>query len=198
MATCSECTNIDITSCDENGEYWCDERLMRVSPCDPACNRFCEAYRRSSSDAERMRENYKSMKSGGGCYITTIVCDILGYGDDVYELQVLRKFRDSVLQKDAKYKKILATYDIVGPQISSHLINEPNREGICKNLFENHIKKVCNLINNGKNEEAINEYMSMTNSLIQFYNISYVITDDYLDNMDVEKSGHGRQIMLAR
>ena len=196
--TCSECTYLD--ECNEDDKmYWCDQKFERVSPNAAACEGFCEAYRRSYETAKSLRENAKdSSSSGSGCFITTVVCEILGYADGSKELQSLRTFRDSVLQKDAKYKKILAIYDVIGPAIVSKIRSEKCKKQICKNLFELSIKKVCELVEESKYSEAIDLYMDMTYLLMRAYGIQDDIDNNYIDNMDVEKSGHGRQIMLAK
>ncbi len=134
-------------------------------------------------------------KSSSLCYLTTIVCNILGFADDVTYLQTLRYFRDEVLQKDEQYKEILATYDIVGPIIAKNLSEEEHRKQIALNLFNLGISKVCKLIEEKKEKEAVELYMEMTKLLISGYEINNIVSEEYLNNMDVSKSGHGRKVL---
>lgn len=128
-----------------------------------------------------------------GCYITTIVCDTLGMDDKVSYLETLREFRNNVLQKNDKYKDILATYDVVGPFISCRLAHDSNNKQIATNLFNLGIKNVCDLIESNKIDEAVSLYSDMTNLLIQGYNITESYDKEYLNKMDMSKSGHGRK-----
>ncbi len=131
------------------------------------------------------------------CFITTIVCNILGMEDNVSYLETLRNFRNNILQKDARYKDILATYDVVGPEISCKLAHDKNRLQICKNLFDLGILNVCKFLENGEQDKAIELYTDMTNLLIQGYGITETYDCDYLNNMDMSKAGHGRRLIRS-
>ena len=138
----------------------------------------------------------KDSKSSSFCYLTTIVCNILGFADDVSYLQMLRHLRNDILQKDEQYKEVLATYDIVGPIIAKNLSEEEHKNQIALNLLNLGIKPVCELLELKKDKEAIQLYKDMTNILIQGYGITKEIDQDYIDNMDVENSGHGRLALI--
>ncbi len=144
-------------------------------------------------------EDYKKeedSKSSFLCYLTTIVCNILGFADDVSYLQMLRHLRNDILQKDEQYKEVLATYDIVGPIIAKKLSEEEHKNQIALNLLNLGIKPVCELLELKKDKEAIQLYKDMTNILIQGYGITEKIDQEYLDNMDVKNSGHGRLALI--
>ena len=192
--TCSECTYMDPSNMDSNKMYYCEKKYERVSPCAAACDGFTKAYSRRDAESKSLREN--STSSSSGCFITTIVCNILGYADNVSYLKALRYFRNEVLQKDEKFKSLLATYDVVGPIISKKLEQDENKKKIYLNLFNLCIKKVCKLVELKKDDEAIELYKDMTNLLIQGYGINETYSEDYLNNMDITKSGHGRVAVL--
>ena len=135
-------------------------------------------------------------KSSSLCYLTTIVCNILGFADDVSYLQILRHLRNDILQKDEQYKDVLATYDVVGPIIAKKLSEEEHKNQIALNLLNLSIKPVCELLELKKDKEAIQLYKDMTNILIQGYGITEKIDQEYLDNMDVNNSGHGRLALI--
>ena len=151
----------------------------------------CNDYNMKSCNIYR---NYMSRNSGG-CYLTTIVCNTLGMDDKVSYLETLRKFRDNVLQKNDKYKEILATYDVVGPVISCNLAHDKNNKQIALNLFNLGIKNVCSLLDENRIDEAISLYMDMTNLLIDGYGIRESYDSSYLDTMDISKAGHGRKLV---
>ena len=127
-----------------------------------------------------------------GCYITTIVCDLLGFDDNCPVLETLRKFRKDVLQTNPKYKDILYEYDIVGPQIAKNLMKDyafDEDKEIPKALYDFYILPTVSLINEGRNTEAIKRYTQLTEGLIDTYGIERVkeIPNDY----DYTKGGHG-------
>ena len=123
----------------------------------------------------------------GNCYITTILCNRLGYDDHCDELETLRNFRNSVLQKDIKYQDILYEYDVVGPEIAKELQIEDIF--IVKALFFRFIQPIVHLLKEDKSEEAIQKYAFMTKSLEEYYGITFDFSkkDDY----DYTKGGHG-------
>ena len=98
---CAACTYMG-ESADYDGKYYCERKGERRYASDAKCYSFCEAYSRSTYSRENMYENSRQHQSGGGCYLTTAMCNILGYPDNNYYLETLRNFRDTVLQQDFK------------------------------------------------------------------------------------------------
>ena len=191
MATCSECTYLKVNGECNNGKYWCETRLEWHYANEAECYRFCKAYKRSDEVARSYYEKSENSQSSGGCYLTTITCDILGLPDNNIYLQTLRKFRKETLQKDDKYKDILVEYDIVGPIIASKLKYEKENQLIAKNLLRMGIAKTVYHILNEEKLEAIKTYTDMTKLLIQAYNIDIVPSQEQINNADITKSGHG-------
>jgi len=91
---CAACTYLSERS-DYNGTYYCERKGEDIYASDAKCYNFCEAYSRSNSSRENMYENSAS-HTGSGCYLTTIMCQILGYPDNNYYLDTLRKFRTDI------------------------------------------------------------------------------------------------------
>ena len=63
---------------------------------------YCSWYRSYYYPGDNC-SHQKPVNATSGCYITTIVCDVLGLDDDCSLLNNLRSFRDNILQKDAKF-----------------------------------------------------------------------------------------------
>ena len=59
-----------------------------------------------------------------GCYITTLICSILGYTDHCYVLTEMRNFRNNIMQKEATYFDILLEYDVIGPIIARSIYED--------------------------------------------------------------------------
>lgn len=56
------------------GDYWCDIKDTRVD--NATYSKYCKDYNYSKCPI------YIKNNSSGGCFITTIVCDVLGKSDD--------------------------------------------------------------------------------------------------------------------
>ena len=187
---CAACTYLGENA-DSYGKYYCDRKGERHYACDPKCYSFCEAYSRSNSARENMYDN-SSSHSSSGCYLTTVMCNILGYPDDNYYLQTLRTFRDTTLKNDIKYYPLLLTYDIIGPQISEKLSHDESRNTIAKRLFNCYITKAIDAIEHNDTPTAVNIYVAMTHSLARKYNINTLIIYPNYNTIDISTLGHGR------
>lgn len=129
------------------------------------------------------------------CYITTIVCGLLGYDDDCSLLQTLRGFRTNIMQKDPKYKEILFEYDTVGRQISNLLMRdffkpkEKEPDEFIVSLYNFYLQPTARLVTEKKYEEAVERYTKMTKSLEDYYsiNVGQTVPQDY----DYSQGGHG-------
>lgn len=192
MAKCVDCTYLDINyGANSSGAFWCEKKCERHLATDPTCGSYCEAYNRDYNTKKNALECANS-NSGGGCYLTTIICKVLRLPDNNIYLQTIRNFRDNHLQKDIKYKKILVEYDIIGPQIAKALENDPV---IAKLYFDRYIRVISALIQGKDYNLAINKYIEMTNSLKNFYGITdQNLTIEAIYNADIENSGHGKYV----
>ena len=179
---CAACTYLTDSG-------WCETKGENHKGSDPRCSSFCEAYSRSNSARQNL---YDYTPSGGGCYLTTIMCSILGYPDNNYYLNTLRKFRDNVMQKNPEYIPLLVTYDIIGPTIAYELNHDKNREEIAKVFFDRYITKAVGAIEEGKEKEAINIYKAMTDTLAKSYVTNMATIDISKFDYNKETLGHAR------
>ena len=192
MAYCSECTYLNLESCDLYGKFWCEKRLERHSADEKECNRFCKAYSRDQSVSNSAYKYSIEHSSSPGCYLTTVMCNILKIPDKNYYLNTMRNFRNNILQKNIKYKEMLVEYDIVGPKIAKYIKNDPIKYDISSSILFRYIKPICLMINENKNEKAIEKYKEMTNKLKIIYNISNDSLNNVLiENANILESGHG-------
>ena len=195
-AYCASCTYLG-ERCDSYGNYWCERKGQDMSAAAPKCYNWCKAYSRSDYARQNMFDRSRSSQSGGGCYLTTAMCTILKLPDDNHYLQTLRRFRDNVLKKDINYLSLLVAYDVIGPMIAYSLNQDKDRLEIATSLFNNFIVRAVDAIENNKNQEAINIYVSMTTSLAERYNINTALLyidpkNINLEIIDTENLGHGR------
>ena len=139
--------------------------------------------------------HYRSREgsSSSNCYLTTVICNRLGYSDDCEAMEVLRGFRGNVLQKDHKYASILFEYDTVGPRIARCL--EKEDISLVEKLYYSYIEPIVTLIKSNNKDESIRRYIQMTNSLKDYYAIS---SDQELDkDYDYTSGGHGSLKILS-
>jgi len=134
-----------------------------------------------------------------GCYITTIVCDVLGYSDNCDVLENLRGLRDNVMQKDKKYSKLLMTYDVIGPQLANIMNKQYKRDKdkmIALNIYQKYLVPAVNLYKNKQYDESIKKYIDMIEMLGSVYAIDVhnVNAKDY----DYSKGGHGKVYKLVK
>lgn len=188
---CAECTYLDLNSGDCYGKFYCERKYERHFASDPECGRFCRAYSRDYGTIQNALE-YSNSHTSSGCYITTMLCNILMISDDYLHLNEMRNFRNKTLQKDDKYKELLVEYDIIGPKIAEFLSKDPLKEKLAIQLFFKYIVPIIKAIKSQNNDEAVNLYVAMTNFLKDLYGLNGVsISKMEIDAADINKSGHG-------
>ena len=169
---CGGCTNFDFQG-DDNKGY---------------CSWYkCYYYPGDSCSHQNPRE------ASSGCYITTIICDVLEYADDCSVLNTLRSFRNDVMQKDPKYMNLLLEYDTIGPDISYFIKKEYEKSSdreIWIQFYNFYLQPTANYISNGEFDKAINRYKEMVSSLKEYFGL-----DDYTPvsiSYDYTSGGHGK------
>lgn len=130
-----------------------------------------------------------------GCYITTLICSILGYTDHCYVLTEMRSFRNNIMQKEAKYFDILLEYDVIGPIIAKRIYEEYCKMGnkdMWTRFYQLYLLETADLISLEKYEEAVCKYKQMMSTLKTYFGIHDVDLTTYQENYDMSKGGHGR------
>ena len=188
---CAACTYMGESS-DYTGKYYCSTKGEDRYACDARCYSFCEAYSRSNYSRENMYNNSLNHSGSSGCYLTTIICQLLGYPDNNYYLNTLRNFRDNVMKTNINYIPLLLTYDTIGPIIASQLRKDNHGREIAETFFSKYIVKSVDAISESKEQDAIKIYTAMTNALAENYNINTNIVIPTINEIDVTQLGHGR------
>lgn len=153
----------------------------------------CYYYPGDSCSHQRPRE-----QSSSSCYITTIICEKLGFSDDCGVLNTLRSFRDNVMQKDCKYCKMLFEYDVIGPKISEMIKNDnTSDQEVWIQFYNFYLSQTANLVNAKKYDEAVTRYTEMVNALKEYYGIKEDVQEVY-KYYDMSQGGHGKVKLLER
>ena len=108
------------------GDYYCDKEKCKVS--DDYYQKYCKGY--NYNNCPNFKKNNDS-----GCFLTTIVCNILKKEDNDIVLDKMRMFRDNVLQKDIHYMDILKDYDNIGPVIAQCMILDKDKMKLAEGLY---------------------------------------------------------------
>lgn len=177
-------------------------------PTENACDHYLKPGSGSSSSS--FSSSSSSSDSDSDCYITTIVCNILGYPDDCDVLTTLRDFRNNVLQKNKKYSSLLFQYDTLGPMIASKIEdnNVDNRKRgyyppksimaeylqscdktFIRGIYDSFLLPIVGFIKNGFYDKAVSQYIKMTRFLQECYEIDYA--EEMPGNYDFQRGGHG-------
>lgn len=185
---CGSCVSLNPN--DRNGfTYYCERvrkyRRLEDSPYQSETWLSSSCY---EEDKGRDLEYLYKMDNPGGCYLTTILCDILKYPDSHKDLEIMRKFRDMVLQKDLRYLNILMEYDTIGPVIATKLRLDPNSKKIALMFAKNYIAPIVVFIQNNLYNEAISKYVEMVNILKNMYGVTL---EDKIIDYDYSRGGHG-------
>ena len=106
-----------------------------------------------------------SWQDVGGCFITTATCLSLGKGDNCYELNTFRRFRDEWLLKQPDGEKLIEEYYTVAPLIVESINPLPEKYKVYVDIWNKYLKSCLRLIENGKYEEAKSLYLRMVNDL---------------------------------
>lgn len=200
---CGYCVYMDVSNIKE-GQFKCEKKgVWKFANSDEAnsCYSYCERFRKDMNLGDKaINESVSYIAShqsynATGCYITTIVVNILGLPDNCIELETLRKFRCEYLQKDSKYADLLIKYDALGPVIARVIANLDNAFDVASDLYMAYIKGTVLYLKNGKIDEAIEIYTEMMNNLIKEYLSSYLIPNTIKKDYDLSQSGHGRMAL---
>ena len=150
---CVDCAWLDLKDF-KDGKYYCPVQHYYVKAHSPSC---------------RHLKNIKN--TSNGCYLTTAMCNILGYGDDCETLNTLRRFRDNYMKKEEECLPLLEDYEVVGPMISHLIEKDENKEWIANIMKNNFIDPAIEEIKEKHNKVALDIYVNMTYYLMDFYNI---------------------------
>ena len=158
----------ECMDCDEYNKYfvkdnkfYCNKMRRYVSLNERSCNTYFV----------KRAWNKVDQRPSTGCYITTAVCHILGYEDDCQILETLRGFRDNYMKQQEDCLPLLEDYNVVGPMIGDKLFDDENCENVASVLFNIFIKGAIEAIEDQEYDDAVNLYLNMTETLMDYYDI---------------------------
>ena len=190
---CGNCTYLDVSSGNCYGKFYCSKKWERHLATDNACSSYTKAYSRDRNTVKNAVD-FSNSHTSSNCYITTLLCDLLGLNDSNYYINTLRKFRNNYLRNNEDYSYLLVEYDLVGKEICNSLISDKQNRLIASKLFYNYINPIVSLIDDKMYADAIVRYIMMVNKLKNMYNINTTVTKEEYDAANINFSGHGKYI----
>jgi hypothetical protein len=98
---------------------------------------------------------------GGGCFITTAVCERRGEKDDCETLTKLRGFRDTFMQETPQRKALVWLYYKTAPSLVRAIQHRADAGEYLDALFDKYIAPACAAIDRGENRDAFTLYTQM-------------------------------------
>lgn len=189
---CGTCPNFDWNNKESYAtRFRCEGICRYVSPWDKQY--YCNHKKSYSGNSN---ESTNNSYTPGGCYITTLVHNILGYSDDCELLRTFRMFRDNVLKCDFNYIDLLFQYDIIGPQISDKLRDKKDNYNFSLQVCHNYLIPCIKAVKEGFISEAVRIYNNMLTYLCTTFNIELVKPEQSL-KYDMLNLGKARQRKLG-
>lgn len=138
----------------------------------PLAEAVSKAWKEAFPKSNVSMADYETIEKGFHrrfCYITTAVCENTGLGDDCYELNLLRAYRDGYLSHLENGHEMISTYYDVAPSIVKHIDARPDSASIYEGIWKDHIRPCIGLIEQGENEACARRYMAMVSELKDKY-----------------------------
>lgn len=152
MADCVDCNYMDLKDRNRYDEAYC-------------------AYMKKYTTLTGSCYHFDRRESGSSCYLTTAMCEILGYEDNSDILENLRGFRDFYMWNDPKCEGLLDEYNTIGPIVSKKLKNDEDSISTALMMRDEYIIPAISFIFEERYEEALTTYIDMTNMLKAKYNV---------------------------
>ena len=115
------------------------------------------------------RTRVPAAPSGGWCFLTSACIEARGLADDCRELTVLRAFRDGYMRSLPQGEELIAEYYRIAPAIVEQIQCSDSRLEVLDRLYQDLVLPCVELIREGKNEEALENYCRHVRLLCEKY-----------------------------
>lgn len=152
-----------------NNKFYCKKMRMEVSINERSCNTYFI----------KRDKNKKFERPNTGCYLTTAMCEVLGFDDHCEILETLRNYRDEYMMNTDFGLALLHDYNTVGPKIADKIHEDEEQVNIAITMLNSYIKPAIAFINKNDNETALMVYETMTLDLMDYYGLDYNLLTAY-------------------
>lgn len=143
------------------GDYYCNKKRDYVN--SDVYYKYCRNWDYGDCPI------YKGDTSSSTCYLTSACVYAKGLADDCYELETLRKYRDTWLKSQTEGESLIKMYYEVAPKIVSVINDREDRKMIYEMIYDKMVKPCVNLIEQQKYMETLDLYREMTLKLSKEY-----------------------------
>ncbi len=106
---------------------------------------------------------------GGGCYITTAVCEKNKKTDNCYELETFRRFRDEWLANQSDGQQLIRKYYMLAPKIVELIDKSQDSDRIYAEINRRYLMPCLKYIERGEMENCKEHYLEMVSWLASRY-----------------------------
>ena len=110
----------------------------------------------------------RGKNESSGCFITTAVCEHFGKGDECYELNAFRSFRDNWLLLQPDGPQLIQQYYQVAPMIVQKINLNPKRHLIYRQIWTNFLEPCLKYIEQSDFISCKERYIEMVNYYSNF------------------------------
>lgn len=103
------------------------------------------------------------------CYITTAVCESRGRGDNCYELNLLREYRDQYLSQQPDGDELVRQYYDVAPTVVKHINARADAGQVYEEIWQRYLAPCISMIEGSRYQECRMLYEDMVNRLKEQY-----------------------------
>lgn len=161
QSLCKNCRGDNITCSRCHKEFFfSDGQKMDFDKKGYSYPKKCKSCKANNSTHHVKQNQTAYYEKSDRCFITTVVCDYMGFSDDCYELEILRNFRDNYILSTQQGCDMVNNYYSIAPNIAQNLIKVDDF-----NFAWEYIIKCVRAIEYKNNEEAISLYKEMVFSL---------------------------------
>lgn len=143
------------------GDYYCHKKQDYIN--SDIYYKYCRSYSYDECPI------YKGGSSSGGCYLTSACVYAKGLPDDCYELQTLRFFRDSWLNRTETGRNEIKKYYDIAPRIVSRINETDDKKNTYEMIYEKMVKPCVRFIEQKQYQETLELYRNMTLLLEEKY-----------------------------
>lgn len=143
-----------------SNDYYCSQLEDYVD--SDTYYRFCRNY--DYSDCPHFESG-----SSSTCFLTSACVRAKGLPDDCMELTTLRAYRDNWCRSQPGGEAEITEYYRIAPTIVKSINASPSANEIWEQVYQTMVLPCVQLIQSGKNEEALDLYRSKTLELRELY-----------------------------
>lgn len=119
-------------------------------------------------------------------WIVTFTTKLLNMDKDNHYINATAELREK-MEENPENKLLLSKYDLYGPIITADIMVSHNPKQVAQNIFDLSIKPVVDLIDEGKEEEALESYTSMVKMFVKELDYTRKMRDSKIGNKCIKE-----------